>query len=191
MYRIAGIANPSAASATAAAHDLGNVRAFSSVKELVDSPEVDLIAITVKVPHHAELVRLALGAGKHVLCEWPLAEAEDLAALAACSGLVAAVGLQAVFAPAIDGLAEIMESGVLGSILSSTLVGYGMTWGREIEQRNAYLLDATNGATTLTLAIGHALSAVEAALGRITAVSGQISSRHSLCNGQLTDLERL
>ncbi|MES2097044.1 MAG: Gfo/Idh/MocA family oxidoreductase [Pseudomonadota bacterium] len=181
-YRVAGIANSSAASAANAARALGVLRAFASVEDLIVSSEVDLVAITVKVPHHADLVRLALASGKHVLCEWPLArtlaEAEDLATLAASSGgLVAAVGTQAVFAPAISGLAGLIRDGTLGSVLSSSIVGAGMTWGATIEQRNVYLLDAGNGATMLTIAVGHALSAVEATLGRIAAVSATLATR--------------
>ena len=49
----------------------------------MESPEVDLVVVTVKVPHHRELVPSALEAGKHVYCEWPLgnglAEARKLA----------------------------------------------------------------------------------------------------------------
>jgi hypothetical protein len=57
-------------------------RAFTNVAELVSAPEVDIVSVTVKVPHHLEIVRAALNAGKHVYCEWPLgnglAEAEEL-----------------------------------------------------------------------------------------------------------------
>jgi predicted dehydrogenase len=184
-YRLVGIANSSAASAIAAAQELGDVRAFASVDDLVRSADVDLVVITVKVPHHSELVRLALDAGKHVLCEWPLArslgEAEELATLAAQSGRVTAVGTQAVFAPAIRSLAQLVNERVLGSVLSSTIVGHGMTWGSSIEQRNTYLLDAANGATMLTIAVGHVLSAVEAGLGHIAEVSAKMATRrHSV-----------
>jgi predicted dehydrogenase len=180
-YTIAGIANSTEASAVAAARELGDVKAFSSPEELVTSAAVDLVAITVKVPHHAKLVRLALGAGKHVFCEWPLAvsihEAEELAALGSRAGLVTAIGTQAVFAPAINALSDLVQNRKLGHVYSSTLVGNGMTWGAKIEQRNTYLLDAANGATMLTIAVGHALSAIEAVLGRISSVSATIATR--------------
>ena len=180
-YRLIGIANSSAASATAATNELGIGRAFASAADLVTDPAVDLVVITVKVPHHAELVRLAVKAGKHLYCEWPLgrthAEARELAGLAASAGVVAAVGTQAVFAPAILDLARLCREGRLGDILSSTITGYGMTWGAEIEQRNAYLLDRHNGATMLTIAVGHMLSAVEMVMGQIARVSAALSFR--------------
>ena len=46
------------------------------------SPDVDLIAVVVRVPWHKKLVEMAISAGKPVCCEWPLgadlAEAEEM-----------------------------------------------------------------------------------------------------------------
>lgn len=58
-----------------------------------------MVAVTVKVPYHFELVSLALNAGKHVYCEWSLGngpeEARKRAALAEEKGVVAVAGTQA------------------------------------------------------------------------------------------------
>ena len=82
-FEIVGIANTSKASAEEAAAACGIQRAFSDVGELVASPDVDIVTVTVKVPHHFEIVTAALEAGKHIYCEWPLgnglAEAEQVA----------------------------------------------------------------------------------------------------------------
>ena len=99
QFDVVGVANSSAASSEAAVAATGIRRAFSSTSELITSPDVDVVVITVKVPHHLELVRAALAAGKHVYCEWPLgnglAEAEEMARLAADTGLVAVAGMGA------------------------------------------------------------------------------------------------
>ena len=36
---------------------------------MVASPDVDIVAVTVKAPAHWDIVRAALEAGKHVYCE--------------------------------------------------------------------------------------------------------------------------
>ncbi|KOV66956.1 hypothetical protein ADK64_10940 [Streptomyces sp. MMG1121] len=45
---------------------------FDSAEGPARSTEVELVVMTVKVPHHPQLVRPALGAGKTVFSEWPL-----------------------------------------------------------------------------------------------------------------------
>src|SRR5690349_17931423 len=51
-FEIAGVANTSKASAEAAAAAMGIPRAYDNVAALVADPEVDIVAVTVKVPHH-------------------------------------------------------------------------------------------------------------------------------------------
>src|ERR1700730_8180406 len=71
-YEIVGVANTSLASAEKAAAATGLPRAFADVAELVAAPEIDIVTVTVKVPHHLAIVKAAIEAGKHVYCEWPL-----------------------------------------------------------------------------------------------------------------------
>ena len=42
---------------------------FADHEQLVTQPDIDLVAVTVKVPHHRQLVSAALAAGKAVYCE--------------------------------------------------------------------------------------------------------------------------
>jgi predicted dehydrogenase len=75
----------------AAARAFGAEQWFDNHQELVSSPKVDLVVITVKVPHHFELVTAAITAGKFVYCEWPLgnglAEAVEMSERARKSGV--------------------------------------------------------------------------------------------------------
>src|ERR1700743_3094248 len=54
------------------ARDFGVRHAFRNAKEMMGHPGVDLFFVLPPAPHHAELVRGAIAAGKHVYCEWPL-----------------------------------------------------------------------------------------------------------------------
>src|SRR6201996_7884652 len=79
--------------------------AFDDYRKMVASPEIDAVAVVVRVPSHYVPTKAALEAGKHVYCEWPLgrttAEAEELATIAKTNRLITAVGLQAHVNPAI------------------------------------------------------------------------------------------
>src|SRR5436190_881817 len=71
-------------SAEEARDALGAKLAFWDWREMVKSPDIDAVAVVVKVPEHFGPTKGALEAGKHVYTEWPLgrntAEAEELAA---------------------------------------------------------------------------------------------------------------
>src|SRR5437763_6711194 len=105
-------------SAEVARRAYGARLAFDDWREMVASPEIDAVAVVVRVPSHYEPTKAALEAGKHVYCEWPLgrttAEAVELAALAKAKGVVTAVGLQARLNPALMYLKQLIEAGFGG-----------------------------------------------------------------------------
>jgi predicted dehydrogenase len=184
-YEIVGVANTSLASAEKARAAAGLPRAFTNVAELVSAPEVDIVSVTVKVPHHLEIVRAALNAGKHVYCEWPLgnglAEAEELAVLATSKKVLGVVGTQACVAPEIQHLKQLIADGFVGEVLSTTLIARGGGWGGLIPEKknNAYLLDRANGATMLTIPVGHTLAAIRDVLGEVAEVSSVLATRRA------------
>src|SRR6266513_2178122 len=76
-YEIRALSAHSAESARAAGEVFGVDAVFSDQEQLVTRPDIDVVAVTVKVPHHRELVSAALAAGKAVYCEWPLGRVLD------------------------------------------------------------------------------------------------------------------
>src|SRR5579863_9728456 len=138
VFEIAGVANTSLASAQAAA------AAFENVAALVAAPDIDLVAVTVKVAHHREVVVAALEAGKRVYCEWPLgnglAEAVELARLAREKKALTVVGTQAIASPEVEFVRKLVADGFVGDVLSSTFLGNGFTWGDEVTRGDAYAM---------------------------------------------------
>jgi len=181
QYAVVGVANTSLASARNAADAFGLPHAFENAQALVNSPEIDLVVVTVKVPHHRELVTAALNAGKHVFCEWPLgnglAEARELADLAEAKGVVAAVGTQMRVAPEVEYLRQLIADGYVGEVLSTTLVGSGNSWGAETDANHGYLYDIANGATMLTIPLGHTLAGVREVLGDFDDLTARLLNR--------------
>ncbi len=186
-FEIVGVANTSKASADRAAAAIGLPRAFANVDELITAPEVDIVTVAVKVPHHLEVVRAAIGAGRHVYCEWPLgnglAEAEEMAALAREKGILGVVGTQARVAPEIEYLRHLIADGFVGEVLSTTLIARGgaLQGGGTIPDKKtyAYLLDRANGATLLSIPLGHTLAALRDVLGEVAEVSAVLATRRT------------
>ena len=154
-YEIRALSAHSAESARAAGEVFGVSAVFSDHEQLVNQRDVDVVAVTVKVPHHRELVSAALAAGKAVYCEWPLGrdldEARTMAAMAADHEARTVVGLQARQAPAIEFVRGLLRDGYVGEVLSTTMIGVSVP-GDVVIQPNVYMLDRTNGATMLTIA---------------------------------------
>src|SRR5438477_1079350 len=180
-FEITALSTTRRESADAAKKLFGVPAAFDNHHELVSSPTVDVVAVTVKVAHHLELASSALEAGKAVYCEWPLGnglkEAEGLAALAQGSGVLAVAGLQARSAPSVAYVRDLIEQGYVGEVLSTTMIGSGMGWGPTVEPFNAYLNDKKNGATMLSIAVGHAADALCHCLGEIRELSATMTVR--------------
>ena len=105
-YELRAVATSTEASARAAAEAYG-VPGHADPAALIARRDVDLVVVTVKLPHHHRLVGEALAAGKLVMCEWPLGvdagQTADLAARAAGAGLGTLIGLQARMAPSMSG----------------------------------------------------------------------------------------
>src|SRR5688500_4205570 len=93
--RLVGVSASSPQSAADAAAALGAERAFASSEELVEADDVDVVHVCAPNHLHAPLTEAALAAGKHVVCEKPLAldsaGAQRLVSAAADSGRVATV----------------------------------------------------------------------------------------------------
>nr|WP_315224413.1 Gfo/Idh/MocA family oxidoreductase [uncultured Flavobacterium sp.] len=182
-FQIIGVANTSYESAKKTAEALNLKYAFKDYQELLASPEVDLVVITIKVPDHHKVVKSALLAGKNVYCEWPLAngldEAKELEALANEANVVAAIGTQMRYAPEITYLKKLIEDGYIGKVLSTTLIGSGGNWGSEAISEHYYLFDKTNGASMLEIPVVHTLVGVTEVLGEIDSISANTFSNFS------------
>ena len=70
---LAGVAASSPESAAAAAKELGARRAYDSAEELMRDLDIDVVHICTPNHLHLPLAEAALVAGKHVICEKPLA----------------------------------------------------------------------------------------------------------------------
>jgi predicted dehydrogenase len=182
-YDIRALSARSAESARAAGEAFGVDVVFSDHQQLVTQPHIDLVVVTVKVPHHRELVSAALAAGKIVYCEWPLGrdldDARAMAALAAERGVRTLVGLQGRQAPAIEFVRDLLGDGYVGEILSTTMVGVSVP-GDVVVQANAYMLDKANGANALTIGLGHSLDTLNYVLGEFADLSALADIRRPL-----------
>ncbi len=106
--------------AEAKAKQLRVEKAYSDYKELISDPDIQCVHICTPNHLHYDIARAAIKAGKHVVCEKPLAmnssQAMELADLAQKRGVVNAVNFNVRFYPVIHHMKAMIEKGELGSI---------------------------------------------------------------------------
>ncbi|KAH8897424.1 putative oxidoreductase [Thozetella sp. PMI_491] len=187
-YEIVAVCNSSTESAQKAIvlHNLPpSTKAYGNPADIAADPNVDLVVVTVHTQKHYELARPALLKGKQVFVEWPLgaslAEAEELAGLAETAKLKTMVGTQARASPVTTKIKELISSGQIGQVRStSVLASLGMlpmdAWFAGAE---SYLEMAT-GATEYQIQFGHFIDSFIDVLGDFSDLSAILKSEFPL-----------
>ena len=154
--------------------------AFDDYHKMLAHPDIDAVAISLRVPAHYEPTMAALNAGKHVYTEWPLgrttAEAQEMADMARSKGLRNMVGLQSRANPAILYAKDLVESGYVGEIMSCHVsrIGGGVL---QRQSDRTWQRDKELGANTLTISCGHTIDALRFVVGDFSQVSSVVSTQ--------------
>jgi predicted dehydrogenase len=166
-----------------AAARLGIPRAFEDYRALLACPEVDVVHITAPNRFHCEMALAALRAGKHVVCEKPLAmntrETTQVVKAARGSGKVFAVNYNVRFYPAVLQLQHLVQRGELGDIIHVN-GSYLQDWLFKDTDYNWRLLPKEGGQLRAVADIGtHWLDTVSFILGaKITSVFADMATWH-------------
>lgn len=118
---LAALAARNAERGGAMARDLGIERFTTDWREVVDDPDIDVIAVLLGETAHLEATQATLALGKPILCEKPLGrdrfEAAAMLDAAQRAGIQAAVGFNYRYMPAMRLARQVVESGRLGRCL--------------------------------------------------------------------------
>lgn len=124
---LVGMAGTHRQAAYAAAQRFG-IPDIEEVDELVKRDDVDLIYIATPPFLHHPQAMMALGAGKHVICEKPLAltvaQADEMIALARRNDRLLVANLMQRYNPLFDAIARLIGAKVLGDLLHGTFENY-------------------------------------------------------------------
>lgn len=117
---IAGVLGSSAKRGAERAAELGVGRAYASLEEVLNDPAVRVVHVTSPNHAHYDQVKQILAAGRHVICEKPLAmtsdQSREMVQIAAKSRVVAAVCYNIRFYPLNQQARGMVASGDLGNI---------------------------------------------------------------------------
>ena len=147
-------------------------KAFATYEELLADPTIEAVSVCAANHAHAEITIAALKAGKHVLCEKPmavtLAECEAMVAAAKESGKYLMIGQNQRLAKAHAKAKELIEQGAIGKVLTfRTIFGHGgpETWSVD-PGKNTWFFDKTKAAMGAMADLGiHKTDMIQYVLG--------------------------
>jgi predicted dehydrogenase len=175
--RLTAIADVHPPFAADAAARYGFARAETDWRAVIDAPDVDAVSVAVANGLHREIVEAALAAGKHVLCEKPLAptlqEAQAMVQAAErAPGQVAAIGLTFRRSPALTAIKEQVESR-LGPVLHYS-GDYWCDYGQDPQRPMSWRYQGGPGSGVLADIGSHMADLGEMFCGPVTGVQGTI-----------------
>ena len=182
---VVGVLGSSAEKSQQAAQQMGIPRAYVSLDDLLRDERAQVVHITTPNRLHFEQASRAIHAGKHVLCEKPLAmnsrQSAALVELAAQSGLAAGVNYNIRFYPLCLEARELVARGDVGQVYS-ICGSYVQDWLHDPTDYNWRVLADQGGELRAVADIGtHWLDLVTTITGRhVEAVCADLSTVHPI-----------
>ncbi|NDR54251.1 MULTISPECIES: Gfo/Idh/MocA family oxidoreductase [unclassified Actinomyces] len=173
--RLAAIADAYEPFAKDAAERYGYEKAVTDWRDIADDPNIDIVSIVVGNALHREIAEAMIRAGKHVLCEKPLADtlesAKAMAEAEKAAGTVTSVGFTFRRNAAIAEIAKLVREGHLGEI--NHFEGrYWCDYGVDPNTPMAWRYSGPMGSGALGDVGSHLIDTAETICGPLVSVSG-------------------
>lgn len=181
---MAVVVGRNAEAVAAAAQKWGWAESATDWREVVARDDIDIVDIVTPGDTHAEIAIAALEAGKHVLCEKPLANTvAEAEAMAEAAGKAAALGIRAMVGftyrrvPAVTFLRDLIAEGAVGTV-NQVRASYQQDWLVDPEMPLAWRLQKEHAGSGALGDIGaHAIDLAQFVTGQnIDKVSGVIDT---------------
>lgn len=149
-------------------------------RDVVNDPGVDAVIVATPPYLHHQMVIAALEAGKHVLCEKPLArnlaETRDMARLAQQAGVVAMVDHQYRYLPIRRRVKELLDEGYIGTPHAINMIVFNSQLADPEETRFTWMMEQDKSGGMLRAIGSHYIDTMRWWLGDIDAVAGTIGT---------------
>lgn len=158
--------------------------------EIVKRDDVHSVIIATPNSLHAPIAMAAFAAGKHVLCEKPIAmdfpEAMTMARAAEAAGVRHMTAFTYRFVPAFRYMAHLVRSGAIGQPYHFRIQRF-QDWGqRALGWRQVAKLAGTGEIGDM---LSHRIDYAHVLMGRFKSLTGDVQRFHDLREGQTSDLE--
>ena len=175
--RLVAIADAHEPFAVDAARRFGYDRAETTWQAIADAPDIDVVSVVVANSLHREVVEALLAAGKHVLCEKPMApsvdDAKAMVAAAEASDRVASIGFTFRRAPGINAIRDQLRKGAIGEIRHFN-GHYWCNYGQDAKAPISWRYKGGPGSGALADIGSHVIDLGEYLCGPVASVQGAV-----------------
>lgn len=181
-YQLVALCSTRPESVAAAGERLGIDDSSTDWADFVRRDDLDLISVSAPVPHHHDMFLAALDAGKHVLCEKPLAmsgiEGRDMTEAAESSDRATVVCFENRLSPEHIAISQLVAGGLIGrlSFVQVTITtGY---WHPSHHSQSAWMYRRDGGGGYLFGQMSHEIDFIQSLFGPAVSVCADV--RHSI-----------
>ncbi len=149
---LAALADPDEQTLARASQELPGVATYADPAEAIANSDVDAVVVATPTIFHEGIVVAAAKAGKHILCEKPMAmtvaECERMIAAAAAAAVKLQLGFMRRYAPDFVAAKEAIERGDIGDVVCVRSLTYGPSipkpWQYDISKSNGPLAEVNS-----------------------------------------------
>jgi predicted dehydrogenase len=162
------------------AREFGATNWFADWRELIADPTIDAVYIATPVFLHAEQTIAAANAGKHVLCEKPMAlnpkECDEMIAACRAAGVKLGIAYYRQFYPAVIRAKQIIASGELGTVSVAQINAFEYLDMKPGDPRHWFLEKAKSGGGPMMDFGCHRLEIFANLFGKVRRIESLVSS---------------
>lgn len=182
---LVSVSRSQAALAEEFANEFGAKKWFADWRDLVRDPEIDAVYLATPVFLHAEQAIFAAAAGKHVLCEKPMAlsvsECDEMIAACRANGVKLGVAYYRRFYPVIGWIKQLIASGEIGLVSLAQINAFEYFDPLDDDPRHWFVEKAKSGGGPMMDFGCHRLEILSNLFGRVrrikSIVSGDVLAR--------------
>lgn len=150
--RLLAVVEPVAEAQQAACEELGIERVYAYYREALDDTDVDAVVVATPTQYHREIVVAAADAGKHILCEKPMAmnaeECDEMIAAARRANVKLQIGFMRRFDAGFVAAKQRIDAGDIGKVVLVKSLTHGPTtpkpWMYDIRKSNGPLAEVNS-----------------------------------------------
>lgn len=176
--RVVAVASGTAGKAATVARRFGIPQAFDDYRQLV-KVDLDLVSVTAPPHLHHAMTMAALGEGRRVICEKPMAlhsgEAVEMLREAERRGVAHVIDHQLRFNPNRRAIRSLITGGFIGHPRHALVTAVGTGWS-DPNRSWTWWSDAARGGGTLGATGSHQIDLLRYWLGEVEAVSGTVET---------------